>query len=101
MDFFDTLAANSYMNPLLNNRAIPVLCSAITPDNPDRATISAAIQLLQSLIRGGPSPLPAGYVLQFFPSLMAVLLSIDDRDVLQVYCASFCGLLSLSPLLAC
>ncbi|KAG0068374.1 hypothetical protein BGZ89_004825 [Linnemannia elongata] len=83
MDFFDTLAANAIMNPLLNNRAIPVLCNAITPDNPDRATISAAVQLLRSLIRGGPSPLPAGYVAQFFPSLMAVLLSIDDRDVLQ------------------
>lgn len=84
MDFFDTLAANPYMNPLLNNRALPILCGAITPDNTDRAAISAAVQLLRSLIQGGPSPLPAGYVSQFFPSLMTVLLAIDDRDVLQV-----------------
>ncbi|KAG0276851.1 hypothetical protein BGZ95_006953 [Linnemannia exigua] len=83
MDFFDTLAANPYMNPILNLRAMPVLCGAINPDNTDRVAVSAAIQLLRSLARGGPSPLPAGYVAQFFPSLMAVLLTIDDRDVLQ------------------
>ncbi|KAF9145048.1 hypothetical protein BG015_012018 [Linnemannia schmuckeri] len=83
MDFFDTLAANPYMNPMLNTRAIPVLCGAITPENTDRAAVSAAVQLLRSLIRGGPSPLPTGYVAQFFLRLMAVLLTIDDRDVLQ------------------
>jgi hypothetical protein len=84
MNFFDTLAANPYMNQFLSNRALPVLCSTLTPPYTDRAAVSAAVQLLRSLIKGGPTPLPAGYVSQFFPSLMAVLLTIDDRDVLQV-----------------
>jgi len=84
MDFFDTLASNPFMNAMLYTRALPVLCSAITPDNTDKAALSAAIDLLKSLIRGGPSPLPAGYVAQFFPHLIAVLLTVNDRDVLQV-----------------
>ncbi|KAF9103924.1 hypothetical protein BGX29_002731 [Mortierella sp. GBA35] len=83
MDFFDTLAANPYMNLTLNNRAIPVLCGTITPGNPDRTAVTAATNLLRSLIQGGPSPLPPGYVTQFFPNLMAVLLTVEDRDVLQ------------------
>ncbi|KAF9931149.1 hypothetical protein FBU30_010685 [Linnemannia zychae] len=83
MDFFDSLTANPHMNPMLMNRAIPVLIGAIIPNNPDQTITSAAIQLLRSLIRGASSPLPDGFVNQFFLNLMTVLLTTDDRDVLQ------------------
>ncbi|KAF9571457.1 hypothetical protein EC968_000488 [Mortierella alpina] len=83
MDLFDTLAANQYMHPALNARALPVLVNMMSTENPDKARVSSAIDMLKSLVQGATSPLPASYVAQFFPSLMSVLLMTDDRDVLQ------------------
>ena len=84
MDLFDTLALNQYMHPALSARAMPVLVSIISPENPDKAMVSSAVDLLKSLVQGASSPLPAGYVAQFFHGLMSVLLTTDDRDILQV-----------------
>lgn len=84
MEFFDVLARNKYMQPALSARATPALVSLISNENPDQPQVSSAIDLLKSLIQGGPSPLPANYVAQFFPRLMSVLLTTDDRDILQV-----------------
>jgi len=84
MDFFDALAANQHIYPALNARALPVLVNMISAENPDNARISSAIDLLKSLVQGGPSPLPPNYVAQFFHNLMSVLLTTDDRDILQV-----------------
>ncbi|KAG0092221.1 hypothetical protein BGZ93_003846 [Podila epicladia] len=83
MEFFDVLARNKYMQPALSARATPALVGLISNENPDQPQVSSAIDLLKSLIQGGPSPLPANYVAQFFPRLMAVLLTTDDRDILQ------------------
>ncbi|KAK3819975.1 MAG: armadillo-type protein [Benniella sp.] len=83
MDFFDALAANQSIYPALNARALPVLVNMISAENPDNARISSAIDLLKSLVQGGPSPLPPNYVAQFFHNLMSVLLTTDDRDILQ------------------
>ncbi|KAI1321026.1 hypothetical protein EDD11_008607 [Mortierella claussenii] len=83
MDLFDAMAANQYMHSALNARALPVLASMISTENPDKARVSSAVDLLKSLVQGASSPLPAGYVAQFFHNLMSVLLTTDDRDVLQ------------------
>jgi hypothetical protein len=83
MDLFDTLAANKFMHPALNVRALPILVSMINNENPDKGMVSSAIDLLKSLIQGAETPLPTGYVAQFFPNLMSVLLTTDDRDILQ------------------
>jgi len=84
MDLFDSLAMNQYMHAALSTRAMPVLVSIISPENPDKAMVSSAVDLLKSLVQGASSPLPAGYVSQYFHSLMSVLLTTDDRDTLQV-----------------
>ncbi|GJJ78574.1 importin-9 [Entomortierella parvispora] len=83
MDLFDNLALNQYMHPALSARAMPVLVGMISPENPDKAMVSSAVDLLKSLVQGASSPLPAGYVSQFFHNLMSVLLTTDDRDILQ------------------
>ncbi|KAF9211537.1 hypothetical protein BGZ59_007935 [Podila verticillata] len=83
MEFFDVLARNKYMQPALSIRTTPALVGLISNENPDQPQVSSAIDLLKSLIQGGPSPLPANYVAQFFPRLMSVLLTTDDRDILQ------------------
>ncbi|KAF9083483.1 hypothetical protein BGX23_011399 [Mortierella sp. AD031] len=83
MDLFDTLAANKFIHPALNARSLPTLVNMITNENPDKPMVSSAIDLLKSLIQGAETPLPAGYVAQFFPNLMSVLLTTDDRDILQ------------------
>ncbi|KAG0311531.1 hypothetical protein BGZ99_010110, partial [Dissophora globulifera] len=83
MDLFDTLAANQYIHPALNARAMPVLASMISTENPDSPMVSSAVDLLKSLVQGASSPLPPNYVAQFFHGLMSVLLTTDDRDILQ------------------
>lgn len=83
MDLFDTLAANKFMHPALNARAMPTLVNMINNENPDKGMVSSAIDMLKSLVQGAETPLPAGYVAQFFPNLMSVLLTTDDRDILQ------------------
>ncbi|KAF9279348.1 hypothetical protein BGZ88_012798 [Linnemannia elongata] len=83
MDLFDTLAANKFMHPALNARAMLTLVNMINNENPDKGMVSSAIDMLKSLVQGAETPLPAGYVAQFFPNLMSVLLTTDDRDILQ------------------
>ncbi|KAF9431329.1 hypothetical protein BGZ76_000457 [Entomortierella beljakovae] len=83
MDLFDTLASNQHVLPSLTARAMPVLVGIISTENPDKARVSSAVDMLKSLVQGGSSPLPPNYVSQFFHNLMSVLLTTDDRDVLQ------------------
>ncbi|KAI1299168.1 hypothetical protein EDD11_006488 [Mortierella claussenii] len=83
MDFFDALAANPYMNPALSARAMPAIVNVISPDNPDKEMVDSAITFLCPLVQGSSSPLPPGYVAQFFRNLMSVLLTTDNRDILQ------------------
>ncbi|ORZ27537.1 armadillo-type protein [Lobosporangium transversale] len=83
MDLFETLAANQYMHPALNARALPVLTNMISTENPDKARVSSTVDLLKALVSGASTPLPPKYVAQFFHNLMSVLLTTDDRDVLQ------------------
>ncbi|KAG0261216.1 hypothetical protein BG011_001257 [Mortierella polycephala] len=83
MDFFDTLAVNQYIHPALNARAMSPLVNMISNENPDKPRVSSAIDMLTSLVRGASATLPPNYVAQFFPNLMSVLLTTDDRDTLQ------------------
>ncbi|KAF8937564.1 armadillo-type protein [Dissophora ornata] len=83
MDFFDTLATNQYMNPALSARSMPMFINVISPDNPDRGMAASAVDLMRSLVQGSSSPLPAGYASQFLPSIMSLLLTTDDKEILQ------------------
>ncbi|KAF9581008.1 hypothetical protein BGW38_002133, partial [Lunasporangiospora selenospora] len=83
MDLFDTLTANQFMQPALSARAMPVLVSMITIENADKGKVASAIDLLKSLVQGAPTPLPPNYVAQFFSNLMSVLMTTNDRDILQ------------------
>ncbi|KAG0350437.1 hypothetical protein BGZ54_003828 [Gamsiella multidivaricata] len=83
VDLFETLAGNQYIHPALNARAMPILVNVISTENPDKPMVASAVDLLMALVQGGSSPLPAGYVAQFFHNLMSVLLTTDDRDILQ------------------
>lgn len=85
MDLFDALATNPYMNPAFSARAMPVLVNMISPENPDKGMVAAAVDLIKSFIQGCPSPPPPGFVNLYFPRLMGLLLGTDNRDILQVY----------------
>lgn len=84
MDLFDTLASNQHMHPALNARAMPTLVNLISNENPDKPMVASAVDLLKCLVNGAANPLPLNYVAQFFHNLMSVLLTTDDRDILQV-----------------
>ncbi|KAG0356145.1 hypothetical protein BG005_004912 [Podila minutissima] len=83
MDLFDTLASNQHMHPALNARAMPTLVNLISNENPDKPMVASAVDLLKCLVNGAANPLPLNYVAQFFHNLMSVLLTTDDRDILQ------------------
>ncbi|KAF9426444.1 hypothetical protein BGZ94_006510 [Podila epigama] len=83
MDLFDVLASNPHMQASLNARSMPVLVNLISNENPDKPMIASAIDLLKCLVKGAPTPLPPNYVAQFYHNLMSVLLTTDDRDILQ------------------
>ncbi|KAG0255861.1 hypothetical protein DFQ27_006018 [Actinomortierella ambigua] len=83
MDLFDSLAANPFIHPALSARSMPPLVSMISTENPDKAMVSCAIDLVKGLLQGASSPLPPHYIDQFFRALMSVLLTTDDRDILQ------------------
>ncbi|KAG0347825.1 hypothetical protein BG004_006848 [Podila humilis] len=83
MDLFDTLASNPHMHAALSDRAMPTLVNLISNENPDKPMVSSAVDLLKCLVDGAATPLPPNYVSQFFHNLMSVLLTTDDRDILQ------------------
>ncbi|KAG9295192.1 hypothetical protein G9A89_006173 [Geosiphon pyriformis] len=81
-DLFEILASNSSMYATFQARALPPLANAIgDPTNTDLT--ASAIDLIRCLVKGGPTPLPEGYVQHIFPSLMHLLLMTEDRDILQ------------------
>ncbi|CAG8628530.1 5148_t:CDS:10, partial [Ambispora leptoticha] len=82
VDLFELLASNQTMNISFQARALPSLANAITnPANPDLT--ASAIDLIKTLVKASSSPLPDGYIQHIFPPLMHLLLTTEDRDILQ------------------
>ncbi|ORX95566.1 ARM repeat-containing protein [Basidiobolus meristosporus CBS 931.73] len=83
MDLFEALASNPLIYGPLQSRSVPILMNVIRNPGEDPAIVPSAIDLLASLVKGGPSPLPQGYIAAVLPDLMNVLMTTEDRDVLQ------------------
>ncbi|CAG8679488.1 17254_t:CDS:10, partial [Dentiscutata erythropus] len=63
-------------------RALPPLANILI-NNTDSAVTASAIDLIASLVKGGPSPLPSPYIEHVFPPLMHLMLTTEDRSILQ------------------
>ncbi|RIA81823.1 armadillo-type protein [Glomus cerebriforme] len=81
-DLFESLASNTTAYAAFQARALPSLVNIIN-NVTDSAAISSAIDLIASLVKGGPSPLPPSYVEHIFPSLIHLMLMHEDRSILQ------------------
>ncbi|KAI9482289.1 hypothetical protein LPJ78_002361 [Coemansia sp. RSA 989] len=82
IDIVEDMASNSHAREAFSLRALPVIGTAITQAT-DAMVVSSGIDLLSGLIKGVPSPMPDGYTEAIFPSLMRVLASSNDSEVLQ------------------
>ncbi|KAJ2318097.1 hypothetical protein IWW52_002754 [Coemansia sp. RSA 2704] len=82
IDIVEDMAANAGARDAFSRRALPAIGAAITQAS-DGMVISSGIDLLAALLKGGPSPLPAGYTDAVFPALMRVLAASSDSEVLQ------------------
>ncbi|CAG8449022.1 6245_t:CDS:10 [Ambispora gerdemannii] len=82
VDLFELLASDHAMNISFQARALPSLANAITnPANPDLT--ASAIDLIKNLVKASSSSLPDGYIQHIFPPLMHLLLTTENRDILQ------------------
>ncbi|RHZ45257.1 hypothetical protein Glove_682g48 [Diversispora epigaea] len=81
-DLFETLASNPEAHGAFQARTLPPLANILIV-NSDSAVTASAIDLISSLVKGGPSPLPKEYVEHVFPSLMHLMLTTEDREILQ------------------
>ncbi|CAG8579273.1 16087_t:CDS:10, partial [Dentiscutata heterogama] len=63
-------------------RALPPLANILI-NNTDPAVTASAIDLIASLVKGGPSPLPSPYIEHVFPPLMHLMLTTEDRSISQ------------------
>ncbi|CAG8541978.1 14752_t:CDS:10 [Acaulospora morrowiae] len=81
-DLFETLASNLDAYAAFQARTLPPLANMLL-SNTDPAVTASVIDLISSLVKGGPSPLPSQYVEHVFPSLMHLMLTTEDREILQ------------------
>ncbi|KAJ2515298.1 hypothetical protein H4217_005258 [Coemansia sp. RSA 1939] len=82
IDIVEDMAGNSHASEAFTRHALPIIGAAITQGT-DGMVVSSAIDLLAGLVKGGPSPMPEGYTDAIFPSLMQVLSTSSDSEVLQ------------------
>ncbi|KAI8323965.1 ARM repeat-containing protein [Martensiomyces pterosporus] len=82
IDIVEDMARNPLAREAFTRRALPIIGEAITQST-EGMVVSSAIDLLSGLVKGGPSPMPSGYTEAIFPSLMQVLSSCADNEVLQ------------------
>ncbi|CAI2183780.1 12083_t:CDS:10 [Funneliformis geosporum] len=81
-DLFESLASNTAAYAAFQSRALPSLVNIIN-NATESAAVASAIDLITSLVKGGPSPLPTSYVEHIFPSLIHLMLVHEDRSILQ------------------
>ncbi|CAG8583002.1 8092_t:CDS:10, partial [Paraglomus brasilianum] len=82
VDLFETLANNSTAYSTFQARALPHIAKAIA-EPPESGVAASAIEVVSRFIKAGPSPLPNEYVQYVFPPLIRLLLSTEDREILQ------------------
>ncbi|KAI9504192.1 armadillo-type protein, partial [Coemansia spiralis] len=82
IDIVEDMAGNSQASEAFARRALPIIGSAITQST-DGMVTSSGIDLLAGLVKGSSSPMPEGYTDAVFPSLMHVLSTSSDSEVLQ------------------
>ncbi|KAJ2557242.1 hypothetical protein EV175_001461, partial [Coemansia sp. RSA 1933] len=82
IDIVEDMAGNSHASEAFTRHALPIIGTAITQST-DGMVVSSAIDLLAGLVKGGSSPMPGGYTDAVFPSLMHVLSTSNDSEVLQ------------------
>ncbi|CAG8433682.1 10406_t:CDS:10 [Diversispora eburnea] len=70
-DLFETLASNPEAHGAFQARTLPPLANILIVNSDSAVTA------------GGPSPLPKEYVEHVFPSLMHLMLTTEDREILQ------------------
>ncbi|KAI8975506.1 armadillo-type protein [Mycotypha africana] len=83
LDLFEALAENTYYYHALCTRALPFINQVFSTPNTDVVIYASAIDLLTATITYGPSPLPNDFTEQMFPSLMQLVWTNPDIDVLQ------------------
>ncbi|CAG8772464.1 9844_t:CDS:10, partial [Gigaspora margarita] len=81
-DIFEELSSNVDVHASFQARALPPLANILI-NNTDPAVTASAIDLIASLVKGGPSPLPSPYIEHVFPPLMHLMLTTEDRSILQ------------------
>ncbi|CAG8680386.1 6167_t:CDS:10, partial [Gigaspora rosea] len=81
-DIFEELSSNVDVHSSFQARALPPLANILI-NNTDPAVTASAIDLIASLVKGGPSPLPSPYIEHVFPPLMHLMLTTEDRSILQ------------------
>ncbi|KAJ1663730.1 hypothetical protein IW140_004664 [Coemansia sp. RSA 1813] len=82
IDIVEDMAGNTHASEAFTRHALPIIGTAITQST-DGMVVSSAIDLLAGLVKGGSSPMPEGYTDAVFPSLMHVLSTSNDNEVLQ------------------
>ncbi|KAJ1660201.1 hypothetical protein IWQ61_000846 [Dispira simplex] len=83
VDLLTVLAENHQCFKQFQNRVIPLLTGIIRSTDADQGVVANAVDLLSGFIRGGPSPLPVGYVNEVFPALVQLLSRTEDSAILQ------------------
>ncbi|CAG8581226.1 3908_t:CDS:10 [Cetraspora pellucida] len=81
-DIFEELSSNVNAHSSFQARALPPLANILI-NNTDSAVTASAIDLIASLVKGGPSPLPSPYIEHVFPPLIHLMLTTEDRSILQ------------------
>ncbi|KAL1915230.1 uncharacterized protein VTP21DRAFT_7506 [Calcarisporiella thermophila] len=82
-ELFEILASQPTVYSALRDRALPVMAGIIASNDAEPGVVASAIELVTSLVKGGPPALPDNLILNLFPSLMPRLMSTDDRTILQ------------------
>ncbi|KAJ2827011.1 hypothetical protein IWW50_002095, partial [Coemansia erecta] len=82
IDIVEDMANNASAREAFSQRALPIIGAAITQAT-DGVVVSSGIDLLTGLLKGVPTPMPAGYTETIFPVLMRVLSASNDSEVLQ------------------
>ncbi|KAF8241684.1 ARM repeat-containing protein [Wilcoxina mikolae CBS 423.85] len=90
-DTFDDVAEGSpeiYLH--LCNQLLPILTHMmdLDPSNNEHPLIGLAMEVLDSLLQNGTSPLPQGLVATVMPRMSRILLESDVNDLVQSGCSA-------------
>lgn len=81
-DLFLELSGNEEIAIPFQTRMFPVLVDALGLDK-GATLVASALDLVTSLIRQVPDPLPSVYTTQIFPKVIHIMLTVDDSALLQ------------------